>query len=100
MKLRTVSRWFFVLVVAALLANFAFLLLIRTAYLSAEQAAQRRSDTLRLVSELQNEAVMLRRLVSAYTSSGAPRYLLYYYDMLAIREGRKAPPPRASIAGI
>ncbi len=92
MKLRTVSRWFFVLVVAALLANFAFLLLIRTAYLSAEQAAQRRSDTLRLVSELQNEAVMLRRLVSAYTSSGAPRYLLYYYDMLAIREGRKAPP--------
>lgn len=93
MKLRTVSRWFFVLVVAALLANFAFLLLIRTAYLSAEQAAQRRSDTLRLVSELQNEAVMLRRLVSAYTSSGAPRYLLYYYDMLAIREGRKAPPP-------
>jgi two-component system, sensor histidine kinase and response regulator len=93
MKLRTVSRWFFVLVMAALLANFAFLLLIRTAYLSAEQAAQRRSDTLRLVSELQNEAVMLRRLVSAYTSSGAPRYLLYYYDMLAIREGRKAPPP-------
>jgi len=95
MKLRTVSRWFFVLVVAALLANFAFLLLIRTAYLSAEQAAQRRSDTLRLVSELQNEAVMLRRLVSAYTSSGAPRYLLYYYDMLAIREGRKSPPPGA-----
>jgi len=93
MKLRTVSRWFFVLVVAALLANFAFLLLIRTAYLSAEQAAQRRSDTLRLVSELQNEAVMLRRLVSAYTSSGSPRYLLYYYDMLAIREGRKSPPP-------
>ena len=93
MKLRTVSRWFFVLVVAALLANFAFLLLIRTAYLSAERAAQRRSDTLRLVSELQSEAVMLRRLVSAYTSSGAPRYLLYYYDMLAIREGRKAPPP-------
>jgi len=95
MKLRTVSRWFFVLVVAALLANFAFLWLIRSAYLSAEQAAQRRSDTLRLVSELQNEAVMLRRLVSAYTSSGASRYLLYYYDMLAIREGRKAPPPGA-----
>lgn len=93
MKLRTVSRWFFVLVVAALLANFAFLLLIRTAYLSAEQAAQRRSDTLKLVSELQSEAVLLRRLVSAYTSSGVARYLLYYYDMLAIREGLKSPPP-------
>ncbi|MCH8179514.1 MAG: response regulator [Proteobacteria bacterium] len=92
MKLRTVSRWFFVLVVAGLLANFAFLLFIRTAYVSAEQTTQRRADTLRLVSELQNEAVLLRRLVSAYTASGAPRYLLYYYDVLAIREGRKAPP--------
>ncbi|MBH2016092.1 MAG: response regulator [Burkholderiales bacterium] len=92
MKLRTVSRWFFVLVVAALVANFAFLLAIRSAYLSAEQAAQRRADTLGLVSELQNESVLLRRLVSAYTSTGAPRYLLYYYDMLAIREGTKPQP--------
>ena len=92
MKLRTVSRWFFVMVVAALAANFAFLMLIRTAYLSAEQAAQRRSETLRLVSDLQNESVLLRRLVSAYTSTGAPRYLLYYYDMLAIREGTKPQP--------
>ena len=92
MKLRTVSRWFFVLVVAALVANFAFLLAIRLAYLQAEQAAQRRADTLGLVSELQNESVLLHRLVSAYTSTGAPRYLLYYYDMLAIREGTKPQP--------
>ena len=98
MRLRTVSRWFFVLVVAALLANFVFLLLIRTAYLSTEQAAQRRSDTLRLVSELQSEAVLLRRLVSAYTSSGASRYLLYYYDVLAIREGLKPQPPATDAA--
>ena len=94
MKLRTVSRWFFVLVVAALVANFVFLLLIRTAYLSAEQAGQRRAETLRLVSDLQNESLLLRRLVSAYTGTAAPRYLLYYYDLLAIREGSK-PQPQA-----
>ena len=92
MKLRSVSRWFFVLVVAALAANFVFLLLIRTAYLSAEQAGQRRAETLRLVSDLQNESLLLRRLVSAYTGTAAPRYLLYYYDLLAIREGRKPQP--------
>ncbi|MBU0916457.1 hybrid sensor histidine kinase/response regulator [Aquabacterium parvum] len=92
MKLRTVSRWFFVLVVAALVANFVFLLLIRTAYLSAEQAGQRRAETLRLVSDLQNESLLLRRLVSAYTGTAAPRYLLYYYDLLAIREGSKPQP--------
>ncbi len=99
MKLRTVSRWFFVLVVAALVANFVFLLLIRTAYLSAEQAGQRRAETLRLVSDLQNESLLLRRLVSAYTGTAAPRYLLYYYDLLAIREGSKPQPEPQNDSG-
>ncbi len=99
MKLRTVSRWFFVLVVAALVANFVFLLLIRTAYLSAEQAGQRRAETLRLVSDLQNESLLLRRLVSAYTGTASPRYLLYYYDLLAIREGSKPQPASLGDSG-
>ena len=92
MKIRTVSRAFLLLVAAALAANFIFLMLIRQAYLSAEQAGQRRTATLRLVSGLQHETALLRRLVSAYTATADPRYLLYYYDVLAIREGSKAPP--------
>ena len=92
MKLKTVSRWFFLMVVMALLANFIFLMLIRQAYLSAEQAVQRRTDTMKLVSGLQHETALLRRLVSAYTATADPRYLLYYYDVLAIREGSKPPP--------
>ena len=92
MKLKTVSRWFFVMVVLALLANFTFLMLIRQAYLSSERAVQRRTDTMKLVSSLQQETTLLRRLVSAYTATADPRYLLYYYDVLAIREGSKPPP--------
>ncbi len=92
MKLKTVSRWFFLMVVVALMANFIFLMLIRQAYLSAEQAVQRRTDTMTLVSGLQHETALLRRLVSAYTATADPRYLLYYYDMLAIREGSKPAP--------
>ncbi len=92
MKLKTVSRWFFLMVVMALVANFTFLMLIRQAYLSAEQAVQRRTDTLRLVSGLQHETDLLRRLVSTYTATADPRYLLYYYDVLAIREGTKPSP--------
>jgi signal transduction histidine kinase/DNA-binding response OmpR family regulator/HPt (histidine-containing phosphotransfer) domain-containing protein len=53
---------------------------------------QRRADTMKLVSGLQHETALLRRLVSAYTATADPRYLLYYYDVLAIREGSKAPP--------
>jgi two-component system sensor histidine kinase/response regulator len=92
MKLKTVSRWFFVMVLLALMANFAFLMLIRQAYVSAEHAVQRRTDTLRMVNDLQQETTLLRRLVSAYTTTADPRYLLYYYDVLAIREGSKPAP--------
>jgi len=92
MKLKTVSRWFFVMVLVALMANFAFLMLIRQAYVSAETAVQRRTDTMKLVSALQHETALLRRLVSAYTATADPRYLLYYYDVLAIREGSKPQP--------
>jgi two-component system sensor histidine kinase/response regulator len=92
MKLRTVSRWFLGLVVLALAANFAFLMVIRQAYLGAERAAALRNDTLRLVNQLRDETALLRRLVSSYTASGDPRYLLYYYDVLGIREGTKPAP--------
>ena len=95
MKLKTVSRWFFVMVAVALVANVTFLMLIRHAYLSSEQAAQKRADTMRLVSGLQHETALLRRLVSTYTATADPRYLLYYYDVLAIREGSKPQPTAA-----
>ncbi len=95
MKLRTVSRWFLGLVVLALAANFAFLMVIRQAYLGAERAAALRNDTLRLVNQLHDETALLRRLVSSYTASGDPRYLLYYYDVLGIREGSKPAPTQA-----
>jgi two-component system sensor histidine kinase/response regulator len=95
MKLQTVSRWFFAMVVVALVGNFVFLTLIRQAYQSAESATQRRSDTMRLVTDLQHETALLRRMVGAYTATADPRYLLYYYDVLAIREGSKPPPTEA-----
>ncbi len=89
MKLRTVSRWFLGVVALALAANFAFLMLIQQAYVGAERAAALRTDTLRLVTQLRDETTLLRRLVSSYTASADPRYLLYYYDVLGIREGSK-----------
>ncbi|MEY4763989.1 MAG: hypothetical protein RI907_662, partial [Pseudomonadota bacterium] len=95
MKLRTVSRWFLGVVTLVVLANFAFLMVIRSAYQSAEQATALRTDTLKLVSELRMETSLLRRLVRSYTTSGQPRYLLYYYDVLAVREGKKPAPDAA-----
>lgn len=70
MKLQTVSRWFFVLVGLALLANVSFLLLIRTAYQSNEAANARRAETLHVVTALRHETELLGRLVRSYATTG------------------------------
>jgi two-component system, sensor histidine kinase and response regulator len=98
MKLKTVSRWFVVLVMLVLLANYALLTLIRQAFVASEQSVQRRSETMHLIAEVQQQTALSRRLVNAYTATADPRYLLYYFDLLAIREGRKAPPAVADQA--
>lgn len=96
MKLRKVSVWFFAIVLFALAANAMFLVLIKHAYDSVVSARDHREHSLRLSTELQQETEQLARLVRAYTSTGEARYLLYYYDILAVREGVKAPPAQAN----
>ncbi len=96
MKLRRVSMWFFGIVLFALGANAMFLVLIKRAYDTVAIAQEHRQSSLRLASELQQETEQLARLVRAYTSTGEARYLLYYYDILAVREGDKAPPAQAN----
>ncbi len=93
LRLKQVSTWFFVAVVAALGANALFLVLIKRAYDSVVAAQAHRRSSLAIASELQQETVQLARLVRAYTVTGEPRYLLYYYDILAIRSGEKPAPP-------
>jgi len=92
MKLRTVSRWVLGLIALAMAVNFAFLMVIRQAFQAAERASALRTDTMQLVQQLREETALLRRLVSSYTASGDARYLLYYYDVLGVREGSKPAP--------
>jgi signal transduction histidine kinase len=94
-RLRTVSRGFFALVSVALLANLLFLLAINSAFDHARQAALRRDLALDLVDEVHHETDRLARLVRAYTATADARYLLYYYDILAIRQGEKPAPDSA-----
>ena len=80
----------FVGAILALLANFAFLLLIRSAFDHSAQVAGQREQTIRALEHLRQEAELLRRLVRAYTATGSTKYLLTYYDIYAIRQGDKA----------
>ncbi len=95
MRLRRASIWFFAVVLFVLGANAMFLVLIKQSYNAVVSAQEHRQSALRLASELQQETEQLARLVRAYTTTGESRYLLYYYDILAVREGEKAPPVQA-----
>jgi len=60
-----------------------------SAYDDAHEAASRRQDSLEFMVEIRREVDLLSRLVSSYVATGNPRFLIYYYDVLAIREGSK-----------
>ena len=92
MRLRRASGWFFAVVLLVLGANAMFLVLIKQSYDAVVSAQAHRQQALALASELQQETEQLARLVRTYTSTGESRYLLYYYDILAVREGEKAAP--------
>ena len=92
MKLKSISLTLITVIALALMANFAFLVIIRTAFQASEQASAQREQTVAAVEQLRQETDLLRRLVRAYTATGDVNYLLIYYDIYAIRQGEKPPP--------
>ncbi|MTW33994.1 response regulator [Pseudoduganella danionis] len=92
MKLRRISAWFSFLVLLSLAANGWLIILIRQAHNEMLSSQQYRQDALALTHGLHQETEQLAQLVRAYTLTGETRYLFYYYDILAIREGSKPAP--------
>ena len=94
MRLRKLSTWFFAIVLVSLGANAMFLVLIQRAYQTVVAAQEHRQDALKLADELQQETEQLASLVRSYTATGESRYLVYYYDILGVREGTRPAPAR------
>ncbi len=92
MKLRKLSIWFSVGVLLVLGTNMACIVLIDQAYNRMMAAQEHRQESIQVSNELQQETEQLTRLVRAYTITGEPRYLFYYYDILAVRQGEKPAP--------
>ncbi len=92
MKLRKLSIWFSVGVLLVLGANMLCIVLIDQAYNRMMVAQEHRQQSIQVSNELQQEIEQLARLVRAYTITGEPRYLFYYYDILAVRQGEKPAP--------
>jgi len=92
-RLRTVSAWFSVAVLLSLSANCMLMLLISQAHNGMLTTQEYRQKALRLTNDLHQETEQLTRLVRAFTITGETRYVFYYYDIIAIRQGEKPMPP-------
>jgi signal transduction histidine kinase/ActR/RegA family two-component response regulator len=62
---------------------------LHTETLTAQQNRQR---SLQISSDIEQETAALSRMVRAYTTSAKNKYLTYYYDIIDIRQGKKAAP--------
>ncbi|MFO1381123.1 MAG: ATP-binding protein [Chitinivorax sp.] len=96
MKLKTLANWFALLVIGALVANLLAVAFLIHANGRIAAAHARREQAVALTHQLRLETDRLARLVRAYTTTADPLYLLYYYDILAVRAGEKPLPPLAS----
>ena len=93
MKLRSAAPWFFFVVFLAVVANGVLLGLVRQAHNQVVVAQNDRQKKMTVTNRLRQETEQLTQLLRAYTSTGDTRYLIYYYDILAIRNGEKPAPP-------
>ncbi|MBV5310046.1 hybrid sensor histidine kinase/response regulator [Chromatium okenii] len=92
MKLSRLSLLFSAILLLTLAVNGAFTLFVWNAHINLSAAQEHRQRALILVQNLRRESELLARLVGLYANSGEMRFLLAYYDILAIREGEKPEP--------
>ena len=92
LKLTRLSLIYSAVLLATLGANGLFAFKVVQAQQGTAAAQLHRQQAIALVLDLQREVGNLARLVRAFTTTGQIRYLSYYYDILAIRNGEKAAP--------
>jgi two-component system, sensor histidine kinase and response regulator len=60
-----------------------------SAFHDSLRMSQHRQASMALMNEVRGEVDLLGRLVSSYVSTANPLYLIYYYDILGMREGTR-----------
>ena len=92
MKLRRVTLGLCGSAILALALNTVLIVLIQQDYRQSVRVQEQRQLALTLNYGVQQEAEQLVSLARAYAVTGNARYLSYYFDILEIRSGSKAPP--------
>ena len=92
MKLSKAYSTFSAILLLALGANAIVMTNVKKAYDSVVFTQEHRQQAMALTNELRQETSQLTRFVRSYANTAESRYLLYYYDILAIRKGEKSAP--------
>ena len=92
MKLRKISLWFSLTALLALAANGILVLLIGQAHDNVLAMQKHRAEAVELTLNLRRGMEQLARLARAFAATGEPRYLVYYNDIISIRQGEKPMP--------
>ncbi|MBF0262203.1 MAG: response regulator [Magnetococcales bacterium] len=92
MKLQKASAWFSVFLFLGMSVNMITMIQVKRAHDEVVVVQNHRQNAVAITGELQQETEQLVRFVRAYTVTGEPRYLLYYYDIVSIRMGTKPAP--------
>ena len=92
LKLTRLATWFVMLMVIVLALNGWILVHVLRLYTLSLSAQETRQQSQQLTFAIQQETAALSRMVRAYTTSANTKYLTYYYDIIDIRSGKKAPP--------
>lgn len=87
MKLGKVYPWYYALMMLVISANVFLMWQIKQAHESVVSSQEYRQKALELTSGFRDETEQLTRLLRAYTTTGETRYLILYYDIVAIRQG-------------
>ncbi len=93
MRLRHASAGLVALLFGALLLTGLLLLKIDLAQQRVTQAHEARARTIELTQGLQRETSRLADLVRRYISTGESRMLMFYFDILKVRDGKVAATP-------
>ena len=92
LKLTSLATWFVMFMVILLALNGWILTHVLRLYTLSLSAQENRQQSQQLTLAIQQETAALSRMVRAYTTSANTKYLNYYYDIIDIRSGEKAPP--------
>lgn len=92
LKLSALTTNFLIGAVIIIALNFVMLVLTRSSFIEYLNVSQYSKKAETLADSARIDIDLARRLVRTYVATGEPRFLMYYYDVVALRTGERAFP--------